>query len=154
MANYIAKSRTNWFRVTDEEQFQKLCAELVGGEDAIEFCEEGDDEGLWHMFYCHDTISCYPKDVRFEEDVAIDPETGEEADTFPIDGWIEDLRKVLHPNDPFAYFEIGSEKMRYLVGYAFLATRETPVECIDIQNWVLERSREILGEGGSGRFCY
>ena len=43
MANYYASTRTNYFRVKDEEEFRKFMAHVSGTEDRVELWEEKDN---------------------------------------------------------------------------------------------------------------
>ena len=47
MANYISTHRTSYFRVTDEEAYEKLCKGLTGVD---EFFSEEKPDGLYHGF--------------------------------------------------------------------------------------------------------
>jgi hypothetical protein len=100
MANYIAMARSNYFRVKDVEAFKKR----FHGMQDMEVIE--DSEGGVGLM-CNGE-SAWPSDLWDDE-----------KDEYVGYDFIEDLRTHLADGETCVLFEIGYEKMRYLVGVAF-----------------------------------
>ena len=105
MADYIAKTRTNYFKVTDPEAFKELmqhcsassscgCTIEVyfkyGETSTVMFCCEGSFDGM---------ITENPEDADFDQ-------------------FVEELQKLLPENEVCIITEIGAEKLRYLTAYS------------------------------------
>lgn len=135
MANYNAVSRTNYFRVTDEEKYTNLFNNLVSEWDIEDFTEVKD--GItYHGFgsYC-------PIDYL------------DENEEYDFDLFLTELQKILPEDEAFMYFEVGYEKLRYLVGYTYVVTKKE-IRSMNIDDWAKDTAKEILGEGFSTRTDY
>ena len=99
MANYIATTRTNYFHVTDEDKYSKLL-ESLDADDFKDFTETEEDGKLIHGFGCYGTI--YSEDDEF----------------------YEGIREILPDDEAFMQFEVGNEKLRYVVGDAIIVTKK------------------------------
>lgn len=60
-----------------------------------------------------------------------------------IEGFIKKLQPLLPEDEAFIYQESGYEKLRYITGYALVATRDK-VECVDITSGAVELARKML----------
>ena len=129
MANYMATSRTNYFRVTDEDRYQELLENLVS-EDNIEDFTERKGNVIYHGFGTYGTID-YCKD--------------EDEDEYDFDYFLAELQKILPQNEAFIYMESGSEKLRYVVGYAIVVTRDS-IEPMSIDRWATKQARKLLSD--------
>lgn len=103
MANYVGYARSNCFRVRDEEAFLSWVETLPGvvarrengeGERFLLLVEDADGGGWPHWRYY--------EDVEDEEEIDLHAELSEHL----AEGEVAVLE------------EVGSEKLRYLVGYA------------------------------------
>lgn len=56
MANYVCATRTNYFRVKDEEEFRKLMSR-VHGEDAVDLWEKTVNDEKLFAFGCYGLIN-------------------------------------------------------------------------------------------------
>ena len=106
MANYIATSRTNYFTVTDEEQYKKLFCNLTAESNIEDFTKTDLDGKIVHGFGAYDSIGY------------IDPDT--EENDFEI--FLQELQKILPEGEAFIYLESGHEKLRYVVGDIIVVT--------------------------------
>ena len=135
MANYNAVSRTNYFRVTDEEKYEKLFNSLIS-EDDIEDFTEVKDGITYHGFGSYSSIDYL-----------------DENEEYHFDLFLTELQKILPEDEAFMYFEVGYEKLRYLVGYTYVVTRNE-IKGMNIDDWAKDTAKEILGEGFSTRTDY
>lgn len=132
MANYYATSRTNYFRVTDEEQYKELFSRLVGFDDDIADFTEQQEGVIWHGFGCYGTI-----DYRL-------PEDKRDAFTeFDLDTFFRELQKILPDDEAFILLEAGHEKLRYVTGNAFIITRDKISYC-DMTDMAVNMAKEML----------
>lgn len=138
MANYMAACRTNYFRVTDEEKYQKLFSGLCG-EDTIHDFTETDEEGITrHGFGCYGTLFWSDPDEEWEDG---------------FDSFCEKLREILPEDEAFIYLESGNEKLRYVIGAYTVVTREE-VKWGEISNLAIETAKQIIGPDYSTQTDY
>ena len=139
MANYECASRTNYFRVTDEERYKELFAGL-SSEDKIDDFTHKDEEGVvWHGFGSYDSIGW--SDGKEPED----PDDDDEDDDQDIVDFAYELQKILPDGEAFILFESGHEKLRYVTGTALIVTKDG-TEFLDLRNKAVEIAREMLGD--------
>ena len=136
MANYYGYTRTNYFRVTDEEKYSELFSHLVGNDDYIEDFTKTKDGIILHGFGCQGVIQAIPMDE--------DPEVAEEWDD-DFDGFLKELQKILPDNEAFIFTEVGHEKLCYLVGYSLIVTRNE-IKSIDINDDAVELACKMLND--------
>ncbi len=114
MANYLCSVRTNYFRVKDEEAFREFMGRVYGSEDNIDLWEETDDAGRKLFgFGCYGGISGV---------IAAKEDEDEDADETSYDEFISRLQKYVADDDAIIIFEVGNEKLKYLVGHALIIT--------------------------------
>ena len=101
MANYECTTRTNYFRVTDEERYKELFGLLTAEMEIEDFTKE-DGEKILHGFGSYCDIDCYGD---------------EEQENLPadFDEWLEELQKILPEDEAFIYMQAGNEKLRYVI---------------------------------------
>lgn len=137
MANYVCTSRTNYFRVTDEEKYEALFSRL--------YCPDGDEisaltkteNGVTrHGFGSYGQI--WYKDPALDED----EEDYQEDDC--INMFLEELQKILPEDEAFILFEAGHTKLQHVSGDAIVATADT-IEYVNLRNAALAAARKILG---------
>lgn len=110
MANYSAKSRTNYFRVTEEDQYQWLFFGLCCDDDICDFTEEKDGV-IWHSFGGRGSIDW------------VNPNYDSDDPDYDFDEFLKKLQTILHEDDAFILEEVGSQKYCYLKGFVLIATR-------------------------------
>ena len=142
MANYMAVSRTNYFRVTDEEKYEELVSKLWCEDEVEDLSYREKDGTLYHGFGGCGSIDYYPD----SEDGVCDGDSD-------FDGFIAELQKILPEDEAFMLFESGYEKLRYVTGWTIVVTREH-IEGMNIQRWAVNKAREILGEDFETRTDY
>lgn len=135
MANYYGYTRTNYFRVTDEEKYSELFSHLVGDDYISDFTKIVDGITL-HGFGCESSIQAIPMDE--------DPAEVEDWDD-DFDGFLTELQKILPDDEAFIFTEVGHEKLCYLVGYSLIVTRNE-IKSIDINNDAFELARKMLND--------
>ena len=129
MANYYATCRTNYFRVTDEEKYQRLFSGLCA-EDRISDFTETDEEGITrHGFGCYGSLFWTDPD-----------EEGEDG----FDTFCDRLRDILPEDEAFIYLESGNEKLRYVIG-AYTVVTSDEVRWGEINSLAVDAAKEILG---------
>jgi len=131
MANYYAFIRTNYFSVTDETKFREIIASCQC-EDSIEIFEpEGDSRKFG--FGCYGSIYGIPpantEDSELDEDINL---------------FFEQLQTILPEGEAILFTEIGYEKLRYLVGYTSIITKDT-IDGVDLRNAAFKKAGEMLG---------
>lgn len=136
MANYNGASRTNYFRVTDEEKYDELFNNLTA-EFGIEDFTKNVDGVIWHGFGAYSSIDYLYKDDSEEYDEDEDYE-------YNFDMFLEELQKILPDNEAFIYMESGHEKLRYVGGSAIICTNK---ECksVDLTYFAITTAKEMLG---------
>lgn len=135
MANYLATARTNYFRVTDEERYQKLFEHLVAGDEVKDLTKERDGV-LYHGFGAYGSI---------------DWQENEEADC-DFNHFLEELQKILPDDEAFIYQEVGHEKLHSVDGYGFVVTSKE-IRAESISSWAKEMVEELLGKDNRVTAC-
>lgn len=133
MANYTAVARTNYFKVTDEEEYQKLFSNLITtiGEDIEDFTEVRDGV-TYHGFGSYDSIS-YRLDCQ------------DDCCECDIGVFLEKIQKILPDNEAFIYFEARYEKLRYVAEYCLIVTKND-IKRITLDDMPIEYVKNLLGE--------
>lgn len=179
MANYESTSRTNYFHVTDEARYQKLISHLCG--TSIETFDETEEDGrILHGFGAYGSVdftippSLDKYVIPFIENNAVFDENGktitrEDIDKYDeifdvdensiyeedinFDVFVKELQKILPDNEVFVYMESGSEKLRYVSGYAIIASK-TQTKNTDLDSFVEASVKELLGQDASTKYTY
>lgn len=105
MANYIGRMRSNYFKVVDKQKFEKFCRQYdleVITEDA-----QAKPAKRRYGFMADGSIPtgrCNAKGDWIETD------------------FLKELSRHLGQSEVAVVMEVGSEKMRYLIGYACAVT--------------------------------
>lgn len=170
MANYQCKAKTNYFSVTNEEEYRKLTERLRTNSDEIDFFAENGK----HCFGAYDSIyyrmlpsehlneddgPFYDKDmnkIEWEDiddyDIIYISDKSSECDVVifdndeydDLDEFISALQKILPDGEVFVYQEIGYEKLRYFVSFAIIATNKE-AKTINFKNSIVNTARELSG---------
>lgn len=110
MANVISTTKTNAFKVTDEDRYQILYNSLLSESEIYDLSEIINGE-MFHQFGAYDSIGF------------INPEDDDKyPDTTDIDLFFDELQKILHKDTPFVYMDVGNEKLRDVYGYICVVT--------------------------------
>lgn len=110
MANWYGTARTNYFKVTNETQYQCLFQGLIAPESNLEDFTKEIDGTIFHGFGAYDMITWEPP---------VDPEghlrgTEEYWCDCELDGFLEELSSILTDDSIFILQTIGNEKLRYI----------------------------------------
>ena len=127
MANYTAASRTNYFRVTDEDKYSELFSNLTS-EDIINDFTETKDGIIYHAFGCYGSI--------YYEDY--------ETDNCSLESFLLELQKILPEDEAFMLFESGCENLRYVTGYSIVCTKKT-IRYFNIIDESVKIAKQLLG---------
>lgn len=131
MANYYCTSRTNYFRVTDEQKYAALYAGLYGSEDSVEDFTEKHNSELWHGFGSEGWMGW-----------RVDPD--DEPDCDGMDGFYEALQEILPDDEAFIFMEAGAEKLRYVTGYVVVVTAKK-IRYMSLADWAVASAKDMLG---------
>lgn len=127
MANYSGITRTNYFRVTDEEKYKEII-DKIDCECGLSFWEKTDEKGVKrHGFGGYGSLYSY------------DEETGDDM----LDDVLESLTEVLPEDEAIIITEIGNEKLRYLVGQSIVITRSM-IQFVDLRSVTMATARSML----------
>ena len=113
MANYYASTRTNYFRVKDEEEFRKFMAHVSGTEDRVELWEEKDNND--NTVFGFGTLGGIAGVTDYHNDSDADSDDEDCEDDF--DAFLEGLQTFVADDDAIIILESGHEKLRYWSQY-------------------------------------
>ena len=178
--DYTSTTRTNYFRVTDEERYRKLVNNLSG--ERFKAFHDKDDLSL-HAFGADSSVSWYlpastydeirsvydagdtlyddnGKPVDFEDidmyESLYDSKGNEAYDKYMNDNilcFVKELVKILPEDECFVLIESGHEGWRYVTGYALVATRND-MRSVDLDSFINKSVKELLGPEASTRWEY
>lgn len=132
MANYVCVTRTNYFRVKDEEIFTNLMKRVVADETVDVWRTVSDDGTLYFGFGLYGSI------------YGLHGEDAEEDDDADIDEFFDALSKCVADDDAIIVMESGHEKMRYVIGRATVITSKKGGD-IDVTTEAVRLARQLLG---------
>jgi hypothetical protein len=123
MANYYATTRSNYFRVKDATAFEAWCRRRQ-----LEFwTQEVKGMGTCHAISGNETGWPY-YDAEKDDEINLPAE----------------IASHLNPNDAAILFEIGNEKLRYIVGRATAIHPDGTIVCINLDD-IYEEAEEVFG---------
>lgn len=131
MADYYAKTRTNYFAVTDETKLKEIMKNII---PKATLDSENIDGKTKYMFYCDGSLEGYPV-YDDDEDIC-------ESD---FHSFAEDIQKILPTDEAVIIKEIGSEKFNYLNAFCTIITKDK-VTTIYLDTCAEERVRELLND--------
>lgn len=118
MANYICKTRTNYFRVKDPDEFRTFMSGVHGTEDKIELWEEKDHKGdPIFGFGTMGGIWGWSEQTGTMNDDDVDDDAAYEA-------FIFGLQQHIANDDAIIILEAGNEKLNYVTGSALIITSQ------------------------------
>ena len=132
MANCQTVSKTNYFRVTDEEKYKELISHLyTDSGDPVDYFSYIDANGISRFgFGAYGTISY--------------AENSEEEEERSIDKFLAKIQEILPEDESFILFEVGNEKLRSVFGYAVVCTQDK-IETIDLESCAAVMAGDMLG---------
>lgn len=142
MADYYAKTRTNYFGVTDEDKFREIMGKIS---PTPKYYQETVNGRKKFMFYCDGSLDGYPVYAGADEDEAFeDDDLYREVDEYDFDAFMKDLQTILEEDDAVLITEIGSEKFRYLTGYCIIITKNGTAT-VNLAECAKNAAKELLG---------
>ena len=145
MANYSGCTRTNYFRVTDIEKYNKIVNSILCSEDSIHKFEIEEDGVRLSGCGAYDDISGVCDCEHCQEVELGNAEYDENECEYEIDfdKMCELLQGVVHPEDAIIITSVGNEKLRYVGGCSTIITKEE-IKHVDLWSSSIESAREIL----------
>ncbi len=128
MANYYSKTRTNMFKVLDEKRYKEIVGNLIC--DGRIFSENVGKDGETYHFIAADGNLEY-----------VDPESDDED--LDLNLFLKELQKILPDDQVVIIEEVGSEALRYLVGYVIVLTSKE-VRSMSLDQWANDAAKEML----------
>ena len=140
MAIYYASIRTNYFRVKDEKKFREFMAHVSGTEDRVELWEEKDKNG--NTVFGFGTLGGIAGVTDYHNNSEDDGEDEDsEAD---FDAFLDSLQTFVADDDAIIILESGHEKLCYVVGSAYIITKDR-CDCLDISDLAVKYAAQLLG---------
>lgn len=132
MADYLSKTRTNYFHVTDEAAFRALIAN-VSADSPVEVYTDTHDDLTTYGFCCNGSIN----GLRVLD--------GEELcdEDMKNDDLIDELQKLISPGDAAIITEVGAEAMHYLSASAMIITA-SGTEYVDLASLAITTAANML----------
>lgn len=133
MSNYVATTRSNYFRVKDPEALKELLKHTsCDGEPPKIWQRDGDPTR--YAFGCDGTI----------DGLYVNEDDDPEADDWDLDALYEGLQKLVADDDAIIIKEVGHEKWRHLTGLATIITSKDIKE-VDIDRTAKDIASKMLG---------
>ena len=128
MANYYEVTRTNYFRVTDEDKYQELFQMLTSEDNIEDFTKEDSDGVIYHGFGAYSSIEYFD----------------EESDEYNLDKWFYQLQTILPDDEAFIMQSSGHEKLRCVDGWVDVVTNKE-ISSMSCSSWATQKAKELLG---------
>ena len=131
MANWYGATRTNYFRVKDEERYQQIFSRLTGSEPIEDFTNENNGK-IWHGFgaYC---------DIYYLKENTTD-------DIEDISVLLKDISSILTDDSVFVITCVGNEKLRYLTGICNMVFPNGKILRCDLADFAHKSAQEFFGK--------
>lgn len=135
MSTYIGTVRTNYFHVKNEEAFQNIMEKTYAEFDEIHLYSKTDDTGK-RIF----AFGSYGSILGFEDE----EDSDKNHKKYDLDGFLSALQECVAEDDAVILYEVGYEKLSYVVGEAVVIT-SNQVEHINLENLAVEKAVKMLG---------
>lgn len=135
MANYGCATRTNYFRVTDEERYAKLFSCLQTYDDVMHDFTKEEDGIIYHGFGSY-------SDFGFLDDE--DPDCDPDYPECNFDVFMKRLQEILPEDEAFIYMSSGNERLRYVTGLVIVCTTKE-MRHMEINEAAISIAQELLG---------
>jgi len=132
MANWYGATRTNYFKVTDEERYQQLFKRL-SCEDPVEDFSKTIEGQVWHAFGAYGDISFLNEDLN-------------EDDSVGYDNFLTAVSEILTPDSVFVSTCIGNEKLRYLTGICYVVFPDGRIVSEDLSVFAHRTAKAFFGD--------
>lgn len=138
MANWYGQTRTNYFKVKDEERYQELYGRLMGEEAVEDFTVKKSDGEHWHAFGSYSDICFYERG----EDGTIDYDN-DQVDMYTF---YKEIAKILQDDSVFVITCTGAEKLRYLTGYCAVVFPDGTIVEETLDGFAIKTVKEKYGD--------
>lgn len=132
MANWYGASRTNYFKVTDEQRYQELFNRLKGGESEIEDFTKTVQGETWHGFGTY-------SDIYYQENEE------DEDDCYNMAKFAQLISEILDPKSVFVFTCVGNEKLRYLTGCCIMSFPNGRILIDDVNEFAQKAAEQFFG---------
>lgn len=133
MANYTGAMRTNYFRVTNEDELVQL----------IDECHTDDPKGV-ELWTCEDEDGTKRYAFACEGDL-LGLACDEEPEDYDYDDFIAELQKLLPEGEAVVITSIGKQKLCYLHGDVHVVTKDKTI-IKSLRSIGIDLARELLGD--------
>ena len=138
MSNYNGTTKSNYFKVNDEEKFRGIISRTTTDNGEIEiFVKEEDDGTKLFGFGCYGIIG----GITPVEGVKTDSEFSDEDGDY--DSFIRALQTVVADGDAVLIFEAGNEKLKSVEGYCAVVTAQKYVN-LSLCDLGMKKAKEVL----------
>lgn len=144
MANYCCVYRTNYFKVKDNGKFKEFMTHVYA-EDLEVFNKKDENGNELYGFGGYGGISGYFNNENEYED-------SDEAWDNAYDNFIDGLAKQVAEDDAILLFEVGNEKLRYVVGSVVVITSKA-YAYRDITDVGVEIAKQMLNNPNYNTQC-
>lgn len=145
MSNYYASTRTNYFRVTNEEEFKKIMRLMSCFEDSVRSWTKNIDGELYYAFGTNDDISgvcnCNHCQAVMKGEIEFDKEECEEEASY--NKMCELLQAVINSEDAVIIVSSGHDKLRFVGGCSTIITSKEIIHK-DIWENAINTVKELL----------
>lgn len=141
MADWYGASRTNYFKVTDEERYQALFKRLRGEESIEDFSDIKNGE-QYHAFGAYCDIACLRTNVEIN-----DEEDYDEDEFISWDEFLREVGQLLTRDSVFVYTIVGNEKLRYLTGLCYMVFPNGRIIIGDLGGFAHRNAEHFFGYG-------
>ena len=124
MANYYGFTRTNYFRIKNEEAFKEYINTLATTDGDFELWTKEDNNETYYAFGGNGSLYSIEND---EEDI------------------YQKLSEYVHQHDAIIITEVGYEKLRYLTGVSMVITQKG-YEVVDLYDASLNKAKQLLSD--------
>ena len=131
---YTACSRTNYFKVADEKQYQELFSKLISENTIKDFSKEENNQ-IYHSFGSYAPINYNCEDSKSNNNLEV-------IDTGNIYDFALALQPILPDNEMFIYQENGNFELEELESILLLATNKKIIHT-SIQDLLEIKQKEL-----------
>lgn len=142
MANYCGWTRTNYFKVKDEDAFEDFMSEVYDneGQEVSVFTKLDANGETEYAFGCESSI----EGIRVKND--------EEEPEYSYDKFIRGLQEHLADGHAVIITEVGHEKLCYLAADAVIVTKFN-AKNIRLDDFALKTARKMLKNNNYNPNC-
>lgn len=128
MANYEGKTRTNYFRVKDEEYFKNVISYMGATTGTVEYWTKQEDNQTYYAFGCTRSLLGIYKI---------------EKEDFDFDEAINLLQSLVHEEDAIIMLEVGYRNLEFVDACSTIITSNS-IDYLNLMHSSIEKAKELL----------